>query len=494
MKRILALFVISSVMLFVSGICLAESVEKAIVIEHKNEKEILDRYAIVDEAEILIPVDVVKDHLQPDVTLHEAQQQLTAKFLLPKFRLADAALNKNFLKRAEIVLPYKTINGTAYINAAVAAKVFGFAIKNSDDDLTIQSSQYNSFSPQHLPKKKKNEIDGKVIMAWQPILEDDVDVTKMEKINGLNVASPSWFAIVEEDGTIKNKVDYRYVKAAQARGYQVWPLITNSFNPDLTHAVLSDENARQNVIKQLVIYAALYEFDGINIDFENVYDRDRELLNLFVKEIADNLKKLDLTISIDVTIPSEVSQWSMCYDRKTLADSVDFVMLMAYDEHWRTSPVSGSVASIGWVEKGLMRTLEEVPAHKLVLGIPFYMREWQEDAAGNVKAKTMTMSQAENVIEEKGLVPLWLDDIGQYYFEYQKENDDKRYRVWQEEARSITLKTELVGKYELAGVAAWRKGFEKPEIWNVISEKLQPPVASDEHHKDKKKKKKRKDK
>ena len=309
----------------------------------------------------------------------------------------------------------------------------------------------------------------KINLVWQPTFEAVNNLASLDKVPGMNVIAPSWFSIVGANGFIKNSADENYVKNAHAKGYKVWALITNSFDPDLTSVVLHNPKARQYVINQLQFFIERYNLDGINLDFENIYDEDKDALTVFVREIKTALNPTGAIVSMDITVPSETSRWSTCYNRQALGETVDYMMLMAYDEHWRTSPVSGSVASIGWVENGIINTLKSVPANKLILGIPFYMRKWEE-VDGKVTAKTLTMNEAEKLIREKQLHPQWTADQGQYYFEY--EEDGKLYRVWQEDARSIALKVGLADKYQLPGVAAWRKGFEKPEIWDVINKSL----------------------
>lgn len=311
--------------------------------------------------------------------------------------------------------------------------------------------------------------NAKINLVWQPTFEAANNLAIIDKVPGMNVVAPSWFAIVGTNGFIKNCADENYVASAHAKGYKVWALITNSFDPDLTSTVLHDPKARSYVVNQLLFFIEKYNLDGINLDFENIYDEDKDALTVFVREIKTALKPTGTIVSMDITVPSETSRWSTCYNRQALGGVVDYMMLMAYDEHWRTSPVSGSVASIGWVETGIINTLKSVPANKLILGIPFYMRKWEEND-GKVTAKTLTMDAAEKLIREKQLQPQWMADQGQYYFEY--EEDGKLYRIWQEDARSIALKVGLADKYQLPGVAAWRKGFEKPEIWDVIDKSL----------------------
>lgn len=317
---------------------------------------------------------------------------------------------------------------------------------------------------------------GKINLVWQPTADGNNNMAELPKLAGVNVVSPSWFAIIRKNGLLESKSDAAYVSKAQAKGYQVWPLLTNSFDPELTHELLQNKKFRQYVVQQLLFYGQRDKFDGINLDFENVYDEDRAALSEFVQEITAGLRSEAKIVSIDVTVPSATPNWSNCYDRKVLGQTVDYVMLMAYDEHWRSSKISGSVASIGWVENGLQNTLRDIPAEKVVLGLPFYMRLWEEQNGEVVSAKTLTMPAAKRLIAEKHLLPAWLPGQGQYYFEYSEK--EARYRVWQEDTRSIASKAALVAKYNLAGTASWRKGFEETAVWPVLEQAIKAPAAS----------------
>lgn len=490
-KRLIYIMIMCFILLC-TGVGFAEPINKMIVVNDGEKGIVTNQLAIVDEYETLIPAAVVEDYIYSNVAVDRQQKQMKINFSLPRVKLAEGDISKKLFSSTTFSLPTKNIEGVRYIDMETAGKVLGFTTTMDAETLTIAINQYSAFDPLIVTADKSRPVIAgqKINLVWQPVFDEKADVTKLDKIKGLNVVSPSWFEIIDEHGTIKNKVDARYVKTAHAKGYQVWALITNSFDPDLTRKVLCNEQARQNVIKQLALYARLYQLDGINLDFENIYDADKERLTQFVKEITDTLHVLDVKVSIDVTVPSGISQWSACYDRSGLANNVDYVMLMAYDEHWRTSPVSGSVASLGWVERGLVNTLKEVPAEKLVLGVPFYMREWEENLDGKkTSVKTMTMEMAERTISERQLKPEWIEEKGQYYFEYIE--GDKKYRVWQEEERSMSLRVNLVSQYQLAGIAAWRKGFEKNEIWQIIDtelngEKTPEKVVTAQAEKDKK--------
>ena len=310
-----------------------------------------------------------------------------------------------------------------------------------------------------------------VLWEWQAPGEKESRLVQQERIPGINVLSPSWFIIENSQGKIKTKHGSKqYVFQAHNKGYKVWALITNNFDPEMTSQLLDNPLARKRVISQLENLAVEFALDGFNLDFENINPKDKDKLTDFVAEISAALRQQGLAVSIDVTIPSNSGYWSKCYDRKKLAETVDYMMLMAYDEHSAASDESGSVASLPWVEDGIQKTLQEgVPAEKLLLGMPLYMRIWQEQN-GKAKAKTLSMPQAEKLIREKGISPLWLSKEGQYYFEYQEK--DSHYRVWQEDRRSLALKGALVSRYNLSGGAYWRSGLETKDVWQALSDTI----------------------
>ncbi|WIW71490.1 glycosyl hydrolase family 18 protein [Anaerosinus gibii] len=442
---------------------------------HDNFIFTADDLAYVDENEVFVPGSFLQKNIY-QMTYEEGSRQLHGQFSMPKIRLNANKADDLLFKGFEINLPTKVISNKPYVNIYGMDKLFGseLLVNDKEEKVIITLKKYTFFNPANLSiSNKKVSRNEKISLVWQPTFEDENNLAKIDKIQGVNVVSPCWFSIDNQWGLVKNQADIAYVKAAKEKGYSVWPLITNSFDPDLTKSIVHNPNARKNVIKQLLLYVALYNLDGINLDFENIYEEDREAVSVFVQEISDALHELNVIVSIDVTVPSNVSQWSLSYDRKAYSKSVDYVMLMAYDEHWRTSPVSGSVASIGWVEQGVENTLKEVPADKLILGIPLYMREWKEtnqSGKTKVEAKTLSMMQSDELIKKHKVKLNWLADKGQNYFEFTANN--AKYRVWVEDERSIQMKLDLVHQYKLAGVAGWRKGFEKSEIWKTVNETL----------------------
>lgn len=323
------------------------------------------------------------------------------------------------------------------------------------------------------PVKAENPLEGKKInMVWEAVYQNDIDVKKIPKMAGVNVVSPTWFELKNQNGDIRSKADAKYVKWAHKNKMQVWGLFSNAFDPDLTHEVLKDYNKRRHVIKQIVTYAETYELDGINIDFENVYLKDKEALVQFVRELTPYLHKQGLVVSLDVTIHSTSEMWSMFYDRKTLAEIVDYIAVMTYDEHPAASEVAGSVASLPWVESGLKGLLEEVPADKLLLGIPFYTRVWTETENG-LRSDTLAMNDTSAFLKKHGIKSKWDEVTQQNYATYYDEEKDSIRKVWLEDEQSLMKRLELVEDYNLAGIASWQRGFADNKLWKKLDQKLQ---------------------
>lgn len=318
--------------------------------------------------------------------------------------------------------------------------------------------------------------NGKINLVWEMMYGRRPDLDKIGKIEGLDVISPTWFQLKNDTGDLINRADPVYVEWAHDNHYKVWALFSNDFQDiDATNRFLNNIDARDNAIRQLLIYVSLYKLDGINIDFENVYKEDKDSLTQFVREMTPLLREQGLVVSIDVTIPDGSDTWSKCFDRKALGEIVDYVALMAYDQHWATSPIAGSVAQITWVEKNLIKTLELVPKEKLLLGLPFYTRLWEEESVGIGKVKVtnprvLTMEGAKNITGENNAPVKWDEKSGQFYTEFKENN--KTYKVWIEDENSINLKSSLVQKYKLAGTAGWRRSDESPEIWEVLNSNL----------------------
>lgn len=322
----------------------------------------------------------------------------------------------------------------------------------------------------------RREIKEPINLTWEAVYSVNPKTNELPQMPGVNVVSPTWFKLKNELGDISNLGSYDYINWAKNRNLQVWGLFSNGFDPDLTHEALKDFETRQNMIRQLLQYSEMYGLDGINVDFENVYLKDGPLVTQFMRELTPYLHKVGLIVSMDITFISNSEMWSMFYEREALTEIVDYMVVMAYDEHWATSPQSGSVASLPWVERNSKRLLEIIPNEKLILGIPLYTRVWkeQETEGGNIEvsSKSLSMNQVNQWIQEKGVETAYDVASGQNYVEYYDEVEKATYKIWIEDEESIKKRVDLVKKYNLPGVASWARSFANDSAWETLNQEL----------------------
>ncbi|MEW8973328.1 MAG: glycosyl hydrolase family 18 protein [Tissierellaceae bacterium] len=309
----------------------------------------------------------------------------------------------------------------------------------------------------------------KINLTWDYTYRKLNNVGNIDNIVGVNIISPTWFSIRDSNGEIIDKGNREYVKKYNELGYELWPLIDNSFNPDLTHELLKSSQGREKLINSILDIYLDYGFEGINIDFENVYLKDRDLLTQFIRELYPIFKENGMYVSMDVTPISTSENWSKSFDRRRLVEVVDYLMLMAYDQHWAASPIAGSVAQYSWVENSLKRVFQEIPREKIILAVPYYTRLWIiEDE--KISSQSLSMDVANRFIYENKIELIWDDESMQYYGEL--DENGISYRIWLEDGESLSYKASLVNKYDLAGIASWRKGFETEDVWSIINKTL----------------------
>lgn len=326
------------------------------------------------------------------------------------------------------------------------------------------------YKTQLLDRENKDVVDNRMInLTWDYTYAKLQGPGDINPIPGVNILSPTWFSIKNSNGEIVDKGNRDYVLRYRDLGYEIWPLIDNNFDPELTHEILKTSSKREKLINNILDIYLDYGFQGINIDFENVNLEDRDLLTQFVRELYPMFKEYDMWVTMDVSPISVSENWSRSFDRSRLTKATDYLMLMAYDQHWAASPIAGSVAQYSWVENSLIRVLEEIPKEKLILAVPYYTRLWIiEDE--KVSSQALSMDTANKFIKEKDMELIWDRESMQYYGEIEEEN--RTYKIWLEDSKSLEHKVSLIHKYDLAGVASWRKGFETENVWVSIDKVL----------------------
>lgn len=311
-------------------------------------------------------------------------------------------------------------------------------------------------------------MDSKVNMVWHQVTSTDANAYFADataNMTGVNVISPTWFYLTDTSGNIASIASADYVSQAHEKGLQVWGLIDNFTQEVSTTETLSSTAARQNIISQLIQAAQDVGMDGINVDFESLSEDVGIHFLEFLRELSIECHKNNLVLSVDNPVPEDFTSH---YDRAEQGRVVDYVIIMGYDEHYVGSE-AGSVASLPWVEQGIQDTLDEVPAKRVINAIPFYTRLWRT-TGGNVTSEAIGMDQAQQTIAENNVETYWDKTTSQNYGKY--DIDNSTYQIWLEDAQSVAEKVKLVSKYDLAGVSAWKLGFENNGIWQVISDNL----------------------
>jgi spore germination protein YaaH len=310
--------------------------------------------------------------------------------------------------------------------------------------------------------------DGKVCLVWHQVAVRDANHFIWDMMDGaypVNVLSPTWLRVTDASGALNSIASADYVAQAHARGIEVWALVSDfeASEPFDRHELLSQSESRKTLIENLLAAAREYDLDGINLDFELVPSGDGAHFTQFVRELSVACRHAGLVFSIDDAVPRERT---MHYNRTVQGEVADYVVIMGYDEHIGGLDEAGSVASIGFVEEGIRRTLEEVPARKVVNAVPFYTRIWTTKDGASDAAAVGQKTQRE-WIEKRGLTPEWDEETGQNYVEY--EEAGAFYQIWMEDAASQKTRLDVMRSYDLGGAAAWRLGLQAPEIWDVLA-------------------------
>ncbi|MCI9478908.1 MAG: glycosyl hydrolase family 18 [Lachnospiraceae bacterium] len=334
------------------------------------------------------------------------------------------------------------------------------------------------------PEYPSIQKDYTINMAWHQVTNADANNSVLEaiaKTKGLTTISPTWFFLNDNEGNIQSLASQTYVNYCHQNGIEVWALVNDIEYKDTIkdYEILSRTSSRQRLVNNLIAKAIEFDLDGLNIDFEFINAESAKAYIQFIRELSIMCRLNGIVLSVDNYVPAD---HNLFYNRKEQGIVADYVIIMGYDEHYATSPEAGSVASIDWVRKGIENTLSEVPAEKVINAVPFYTRLWEErpkteeelaEESENeefvpykVTSKAYGMDGADRLLSEHNAEKVWNDVCGQYYAEYTEEGST--YKIWLEEEESIELKAALIREYNLAGIAAWKLGFERQDIWDII--------------------------
>lgn len=405
----------------------------------------------------------------------------------------------------------------------------------------------------------------KIVLGWNYLYDASANkgqydssedyIMKSSSTQGMNVISPTWFQLQEDGVNIKSIADLQYTLIAHKNGYKVWALFsgisyTGDTSINLVNKILSDSNAVDNIVEKMAAYCSQYNIDGINVDFEGMGKVNKDVYTNFIYKLSNRLHKDGKLVSVDATKPVQASAYSECYDIPKLANYADYIVFMAYDEHWSGDIKAGSVGSYEWVEDGIQKILNSgVSKDKLILGVPFYTRDFavieanpeynavvvtdkdsklyseasessnvlkvchygdtfkyvsttgdwylvdyngtkgyvsksNQYVAANASKEfavgwnTVNMDQINSIINDKtnGSSVQYDNSTKQNVLTYYKMDSSNtvklKHIVWLEDEQSMLWRIELINKYDLSGLAAWKLGDESLKIWDVIKSNL----------------------
>lgn len=309
-----------------------------------------------------------------------------------------------------------------------------------------------------------------VILAWHNVTNENSAqyLKENEKfLPYINTISPTWFALADNEGTVESIASSSYVETCHAKGLKVWGLVSNLTYPEVSLGeILPYPEKRDYVTEQLLNYAAQYNLDGINIDFESVPSDVGPSYIQFIREFSLKAHAKNLVVSVDNYVPKE---YSMHYNRKEQGIFADYVIIMGYDEHTAASEEAGSVASLDFVMEGIEKTLEEVPKEKIVNALPFYVRYWIVDDNENIlDMQTLTMTKGLETVTAAGAVPEWNEASGQNYAEWKTPEGTNK--IWLEDIKSIQAKLDVMKAHDIGGAAVWQLAFGTEEAFQIIDE------------------------
>lgn len=464
----------------------AESTSYTVSKEAKSFDQIIVKG---DAAAAYLSLDFVKQYSDFSYVLYENPNRLVLTTAWGDYTIASAKKSSEIRYQGGIKSPIlTTVEKNAeltvlspdetWTKVATADGVIGY-IRSKNLGTTSTKTVSSDFVPEQFTHITK---DFKINMAWHQVTNQSANgniASVLQSTKGINVLSPTWFYLNDNNGGIASLASTSYVDYCHQNGIEVWALVSNLENPDVNaESVLSRTSTRDNLTNALISAAIQYDLDGINVDFEALnVDAVGTSFIQFIRELSIKCANNGIVLSVDNYVPSAYTSF---YNRAEQARFADYVVLMAYDEHYAGSEEAGSVASIGYVTKGVEDTLQDVPAAQLILGMPFYTRVWSEtpiDGDGStgetdnvvdyaLSSYAAGMSDVQKLISANGAEQVWLDDIGQNYVEY--KNSGVTYKIWIEDATSLEEKLKVMTSHNLAGGSFWKLGLETSSIWDTI--------------------------
>lgn len=370
------------------------------------------------------------------------------------------------VKKGENVIVVSSENGNAKIRTQ-NGKLGYIKANKLTNEITVREDMH-----------EEKQVEGKINLVWDYYSTyTSAPDRSGQTIEGINVVSPAFFYL-DTNGRLKENIGEKgkaYIEWAHNNGYKVWPMLANAEaakeSLSITSNIMNNYEKRKELIEDIVNACVKYKIDGINVDFENMKQEDKDMYSRFIIELTPRLKEMGLVTSVDVTAPDGGETWSLCFDRHVIGDVADYIVFMAYDQYGISSKKAGTTAGYNWVKLSLNKFLqtEEIEPEKIILAIPLYTRVWTTDSNEKVTSKTVAMKDIDKVIPQ-GTNKTWDNDLKQNYAEYTDSGNKKQ--IWIEDIDSLKAKVSLITENNLAGVGSWQKGMESEDVWGMLKQEL----------------------
>lgn len=467
-----------------SSVLYSASAESTSYLEGKASVDFGTTIVKANATSAYIAIDFVKQFTDFDYDLFENPNRLVLRSDFSDTEIATVKKDTNIRVLGGIKSPIVTpVNkkevvtvldkDSKWTKVQTSTGLFGYipTKRLSDTEKEVIS---RDFTPEEFPHISK---DFEICMAWHQVTNYSANsdiYSILAESKGINVISPTWFYVKDNNGNIADLGSNDYVNYCHNQNVEVWGLVSNLENPDVdTTSILTHTSTRQFLEKQIFSVAVQYDLDGINVDFESIDPSVGDAYIQFIRELSILCENYGILLSVDNYAPTDYTAF---YNRKDQAKFADYVVIMGYDEHYAGSEEAGSVASIGWVKDAVTNTLEEVPASQTILGMPFYTRVWastpdndttSEFASYTVTSKAYGMNNAYAKVANNGASASWDEESGQNYASW-TESDGTIYQVWLEDSQSAEKRLAVMDENKLAGAAFWKLGFEDSDIWDTI--------------------------
>jgi len=425
---------------------------------------------------VYIAIDFVEKYSEMNYKFYPDPNRLVIEYIWDDFLFTDVIKSIELRSDADIKAPILTrlevgdilqlfdlseIPKNKFTKVLTKDGIIGY-VKNKN----IKQSYYKQVESSYKsPEYTSLTRAGKVNLVFHQVFNNDSSNNLEHLIGqtkGVTTVSPTWYSIIDNQGSLSSLADERYIKKANQLGIEVWALV-DDFNTEISmFEILSHTSSREKLSNNLIEEAVQYKLNGINIDFEKITkDSGRHYIQ-FLRELSVKCRNNGIILSVDNYVPSAYTEH---YRRDEQGEIVDYLIIMAYDEHYAGSDIAGPVASINFVKDAVENTLELVAKEKIIIAIPFYTRLWKEEDT-KLTSETFAMTPASTVLSDNNLEPEWDNETGHFYAEFEK--DGATYKMWQEDDKSIEEKLKAIHSGNVGGIAAWKLGLEKETIWNIV--------------------------